>query len=200
MAKLTIGLTGGISSGKTTITKLFTQHDIDIVDADIIAREIVVPNTYAYNEIVNKFGNVILEKDGYLNRAKLRQLIFQDPQLKKWLEILTHPIIIDTIKQRIQQAASPYCILVAPLLLETNNQYLVNRLLVIDCDRELQIERTMQRDNCSLQQAENIISQQLKNSQRLAHADDIIVNNSDLANLEKQVNKLHLAYLQLVPK
>lgn len=195
---LVIGLTGGIGSGKTTVANLFADtYGIDIIDADIVAREVVEPNTFGLNAIIEKCGKEILLEDGTLNRAKLRDAIFSQPELKTWLNNLLHPLIREKMQQDINQSQSPYCFLVVPLMVENNLQTMTNRLLVVDVDEQVQIERTQQRDNVSLEQIKNILASQASREQRLDAADDVITNNGDNKALVSQVEQLHLQYLKM---
>ncbi|WP_305837406.1 dephospho-CoA kinase [Photobacterium leiognathi] len=195
---LVIGLTGGIGSGKTTVANLFTDtYGIDIIDADIVAREVVEPNTFGLNTIIEKCGKEILLEDGTLNRAKLRDAIFSQPELKTWLNNLLHPLIREKMQQDINQSQSPYCLLVVPLMVENNLQTMTHRLLVVDVDEQIQIERTQQRDNVSIKQIKNILASQASREQRLDAADDVITNNGDNKALVSQVEQLHLQYLKM---
>ncbi|WP_305841407.1 dephospho-CoA kinase [Photobacterium leiognathi] len=195
---LVIGLTGGIGSGKTTVANLFADtYGIDIIDADIVAREVVEPNTFGLNAIVEKCGKEILLEDGTLNRAKLRDAIFSQPELKTWLNNLLHPLIREKMQQDINQSQSPYCLLVVPLMVENNLQTMTHRLLVVDVDEQVQIERTQQRDNVSIEQIKNILASQASREQRLDAADDVITNNGDNKALVSQVEQLHLQYLKM---
>ncbi len=195
---LVIGLTGGIGSGKTTVANLFADtYGIDIIDADIVAREVVEPNTFGLNAIIEKCGKEILPEDGTLNRAKLRDAIFSQPKLKTWLNNLLHPLIREKMQQDINQSQSPYCLLVVPLMVENNLQTMTHRLLVVDVDEQVQIERTQQRDNVSIEQIKNILASQASREQRLDAADDVITNNGDNKALVSQVEQLHLQYLKM---
>lgn len=196
----TVGITGGIASGKTTVTHYFNQKGIQIVDADIVAREVVAPQTSALTEIRKHFGSNILNKDGSLNRKYLRNIIFNDLQKKQWLEALLHPLIRQQIIQKLKQATSSYPILVSPLLLETKQYLLVNRIMVIDVPEEQQIARTMKRDQCTQEQAKSIIGTQLSRKEREKHADDLVYNNGSLSSLYSQLEQLHTAYLKAAEK
>ncbi|SMY36491.1 dephospho-CoA kinase [Photobacterium andalusiense] len=192
-----IGLTGGIGSGKTTVANLFGEYGIDLIDADIIAREVVAIGSVGLARIVEKFGSSILLADGNLDRSQLRAAIFSDPQLKNWLNQLLHPLIRAKMLADIDRATSPYCLLIVPLMVENNLQILTDRLLVVDVDQQTQIMRTQQRDNVSLEQIKNILSAQATRQQRLDAADDIICNNGDNQALLTQVAQLHQHYLAL---
>ncbi|MCD9486085.1 dephospho-CoA kinase [Photobacterium iliopiscarium] len=194
---MVIGLTGGIGSGKTTVANVFAEYGIDLIDADIIARDVVAIGSVGLARITEKFGNRILLNDGNLDRSQLRTAIFSDPQLKNWLNQLLHPLIRDKMLADIDRATSPYCLLIVPLMIENNLQTLTDRLLVVDVDQQTQIMRTQQRDNVSLEQINNILAAQASRQQRLDAADDIICNNGDNQALLTQVAQLHLHYLAL---
>ena len=194
---MVIGLTGGIGSGKTTVANVFAEYGIDLIDADIIARDVVAIGSVGLARITEKFGNRILLDDGNLDRSQLRTVIFSDPQLKNWLNQLLHPLIREKMLADIDRATSPYCLLIVPLMIENNLQTLTDRLLVVDVDQQTQIMRTQQRDNVSLEQINNILAAQASRQQRLDAADDIICNNGDNQALLTQVAQLHLHYLAL---
>ena len=194
---MVIGLTGGIGSGKTTVANVFAEYGIDLIDADIIARDVVAIGSVGLARIIEKFGNRILLDDGNLDRSQLRTAIFSDPQLKNWLNQLLHPLIREKMLADIDRATSPYCLLIVPLMIENNLQTLTDRLLVVDVDQQTQIMRTQQRDNVSLEQINNILAAQASRQQRLDAADDIICNNGDNQALLTQVAQLHLHYLAL---
>ncbi|CEO38083.1 dephospho-CoA kinase [Photobacterium kishitanii] len=192
-----IGLTGGIGSGKTTVANLFGDYGIDLIDADIIAREVVAIGSIGLARITEKFGDSILLVDGNLDRSQLRAAIFSDPHLKNWLNQLLHPLIREKMLADIDRARSPYCLLIVPLMVENNLQTMTDRLLVVDVDQQTQIMRTQQRDNVSLEQIKSILSAQASRQQRLDAADDIICNNGDNQALLTQVAQLHQHYLAL---
>ncbi len=192
-----IGLTGGIGSGKTAATDRFAALGISIVDADIASRIVVEPGTPALSRIAEHFGTEILLNDGSLNRATLRKIIFADPAEKVWLEKLLHPLIAEEIKRQLESARSPYVVFVSPLLTESSQHELCDRILVIDAPEELQLERTIQRDNNDAAQVQRIIASQASREYRLTHADDVIENTGSLENLSQQVAALHSRYLEL---
>lgn len=197
MSGYIVGLTGGIGCGKTTVAELFAKRGVHYVDADIVAREVVMPGTACHNAISQRFGNSVLQADGSLNRAKLRDTIFSQSEAKSWLEQLLHPAIRQSLLAQLNALSSPYALLVAPLLLENKlNQY-VKRVLVIDLPEPVQLARAMARDNASEQQIRAIMAAQLSRTERLAQADDIISNDSTIAALDSQVERLHQQYLQL---
>lgn len=193
-SKLVIGLTGGIGSGKTIVAKLFANLGIDIIDTDQIAHNIVQPGSDLLHQIVAHFGQQILNVDGSLNRQQMRKIIFQDSHAKHWLEQLLHPIIYRHMYQQIQQATSPYCVVIIPLLIETHIPYPIDKILVIDATEELQIQRTISRDNITTEEVQAIMHAQATREERLKIADDVIDNNQDIAHLEQQVNTLHKKY------
>lgn len=196
MSQFVVGLTGGIGCGKTTVTALFAKLGIQHVDADIVAREVVMPGTPCLQAITQYFGDDILLSGGELDRAKLRQHIFTDAASKTWLEQLLHPAIRQQILSQIQALTSPYALLVAPLLLENKLNRYVQRVLVIDLPESMQLQRAMARDNADEQQIKAIMAAQLSRSERLKQADDIITNDSTPADLAPQVAALHQQYLQ----
>lgn len=194
---LTIGLTGGIACGKSSVCRQFQTHQIEIIDADAIARELVMPNSPALAEIRDYFGETILTSNGELNRAKLKTIIFNQPDKKKWLEDCLHPKIRAKMAVRSKQAKSPYVILDIPLLFESEHDYQLDRILVVDCDESQQIKRARQRDTLSREQVEAIIASQVPRKMRLEKADDIINNEGSLTDLNAQVDALHAQYLAL---
>ncbi|HCG7664832.1 TPA: dephospho-CoA kinase [Vibrio parahaemolyticus] len=198
---LVIGLTGGIASGKTTVANLFKQQfKIDIVDADIVAREVVEPGTPGLNAIIQHFGQDITHDDNTLDRAKLREKIFSNPEEKAWLNALLHPIIREKMVEDLQQVTSDYALLVVPLLVENNLDSLCDRVLVVDVGPETQISRTVKRDNVSEEQAHAILASQASRQQRLDIADDVVKNNPNDPDLLLQITDLHEKYLAMCKK
>ena len=191
----TLGLTGGIGSGKSAVSDIFSELGVQIVDADLVARHVVELGQPALNTITQHFGSAILLADGNLNRAKLRQIIFAQPEEKIWLETLLHPLIREQIKRQLDNANSSYVILSSPLLLETKQHHLTNRVLVVDVKKEVQIQRACLRDQNNEAQIKAIMANQMSREQRLNHADDVLDNNSSLANTRQQVELLHAKYL-----
>lgn len=189
-----VGLTGGIGCGKTTISNEFKRHGITIVDADEIAREVVAPGSEGLGAIINEFGPDILQGDGYLDRAKLRSLVFAEPAKTQWLNALLHPKIRSMMLEQIALSTSPYTILSVPLLLENGLQTLCDRVLVVDVLPEQQLQRVMSRDNSDTATIEKIIAAQMSRAARLAQADDIIDNSGTESNSLLEVHKLHKIY------
>lgn len=194
---LVIGLTGGIGSGKTTVANLFAQEGVPIIDADIISKKLTETNTPSYTKIVNHFGKEILTSDGSLNRKKLREIIFSHPEERLWLENLLHPLILQRMQELIHQLNVPYCIAIIPLLIEKGSYPFIHRILVVDSPLQLQINRVEERDLLARSIIESIINTQIKREERLARANDIIVNDSSLEHLQNQVKSLHKMYLQI---
>lgn len=191
---LKIGLTGGIGSGKSTVAKLFADYGVAIIDADVIAQQLTTPDGDCYQRIAAHFGDQILNPDRTLNRKLLRQYIFDHAKERLWLEALLHPAIIARVKSDMEKTSGQYCIAVIPLLLENSRAYLFDRILVVDSSVELQRQRALQRDGTDAASIDKIIQQQCSREQRLAAADDIIVNVGNLETLQKQVAALHLRY------
>ncbi|USE37542.1 dephospho-CoA kinase [Endozoicomonas sp. SCSIO W0465] len=192
----TVGVTGGIGSGKTTVTDFFASHGIRIVDADIASRMVVEPGKPALADIEQRYGPEILI-DGGLDRRKLRTIIFDDTAERKWLEGLLHPLIRDQITLELGDAESRYAVLVSPLMLETSQHELVDRVLVVDVPERIQLSRTMSRDQMTEEQTRQILDNQMKREQRMARADDIIDNSGSMARLHQSLDKLHQFYLSL---
>ena len=192
-----VGPTGGIGSGKSTVAEMFTALEIDLVDADVAAREVVAPGAPALAEIVEHFGPDILMADGSLDRRRLRQVIFHQEQEKHWLENLLHPLIRRWLTQQISNRRSAYCLLISPLLLETGQAELVDRILVVDVSVETQIARTLARDGGEERTVRAIIAAQIGRSQRLEHGDDIIDNELPVQPLRLRVEPLHQQYLAM---
>ncbi|MFQ6372488.1 dephospho-CoA kinase [Shewanella sp. YIC-542] len=196
MSRYIVGLTGGIGCGKTTIANLFAEQGVAIIDADVIARDVVAPGSPGLAQIVGHFGSHMLNADGTLNRRQLREKVFAEPQQRAWLNQLLHPMIRQQLLAQAQAATSPYAIMVVPLLFENGLECLVDHTLVIDIATEAQIRRTIDRDHVSKQQVINIINSQISREQRLAKADDVINNEGDVGSLRTQVLALHNNYLK----
>lgn len=196
-SKFVVGLTGGIGSGKSTVADIFLTYGIEVINADSLSREAVIPGAEALNEIARHFGEGILEPSGELNRHKLREIIFSDTTEKDWLESLLHPLIRQLMKIRLENSSSVYCILESPLLLETNQHEMVNRILLVDVSEQTQLQRTLQRDQSDAATIQAIIASQVSRENRRRKADDIIENESDIDTLQSRVAELHKYYTGL---
>lgn len=192
----TVALTGGIGSGKSTVANAFAALGVNVIDADIIARQVVEPGSSALRAIAEHFGPDMILQDGSLNRRLLRERIFASPVDKSWLNGLLHPLIHQQTQREIAQATSPWVLWVVPLLVENQLADKADRVLVVDVSVETQISRTMQRDGVSREHAEKIIAAQATREARLAVADDIIDNNGTPDEIASDVARLHAAYLQ----
>lgn len=191
-----VAITGGIGSGKTTVANQFAELGIEVVDADVIAREVVEPGTPALAAIAAHFGSAVITPAGQLDRRRLRERVFTDPQAKSWLNALLHPLIRTEMQRQCAAARSPYCLLVVPLLVENRLTALANRVLVIDVDEATQIERTCRRDGVSHEQAQAILAAQASRAERLAAADDVLDNqNGTLEAIKSRILALHETYL-----
>ncbi|AGM45863.1 dephospho-CoA kinase [Aeromonas hydrophila] len=191
-----VAITGGIGSGKTTVANQFAELGIEVVDADVIAREVVKPGTPALAAIAAHFGSEVITPDGQLDRRRLRERVFTDPQAKGWLNALLHPLIRTEMQRQCAAARSPYCLLVVPLLVENRLTVLANRVLVIDVDEATQIERTCRRDGVNREQAQAILAAQASRAQRLAAADDVLDNqNGTPEAIKSRILALHETYL-----
>ncbi|WP_415887123.1 dephospho-CoA kinase [Neptuniibacter sp. QD37_6] len=186
-----VGITGGIGSGKNAVTDHLQKLGITVVDADVVAREVVAKGEPALDKIAEHFGSHIITDNGELNRTALRKIIFSDKSAKTWLEQVLHPIIRESIKQQLHNATSSYAVLSSPLLLETDQHELVDTVIVVDASVELQLARTVKRDSSSEDQIKAIMAAQLPRQDRLNKAEIVIDNNSDLDSLKKQIVKLH---------
>ncbi|MNQ83734.1 Dephospho-CoA kinase [compost metagenome] len=191
-----VAITGGIGSGKTTVANQFATLGIEVIDADLIAREVVEPGTPALTAIASHFGPGILDEQGRLDRRVLRERIFSEPAAKHWLNALLHPLIRSEMLRQCAAASSPYCLLVVPLLVENRLMNLADRVLVIDVDEATQIERTCRRDGVSRAQAEAILAAQASRAERLAVADDVLDNQSGTSEtILARILALHETYL-----
>ena len=195
MPAYVVGLTGGIGSGKTTVSDLFAKLGITIADADVVARAIVEPGRPAHSAIKDRFGESILLEDDFLNRAKLREIVFSNPEDRRWLERQTHGPIMQMLGEIIESATSPYSILV--LSAGAGRSPLINKMLVVDTPEELQISRVKMRDSNSRQQVESIMASQPTREERLAWADNVILNEGSVDLLEREVLNLHYYYSKL---
>ena len=195
-----IGLTGGIGSGKSAAANFFHSEGVTVLDADQLAREVIEQNTPGFQSIVDYFGSDIIGEDGSIDRAKLRQEIFDDKEKKKAIESITHPLVRDLMAERIAASTSPYSIIMVPLIFETNSMSAYNRILVIDCDTKLQLERATLRDNNSSERIQKILDSQCSRTERLSIANDVIPNNDTLENLKTRSLAMHKFYLGLCKK
>ncbi|HZC01926.1 MAG TPA: dephospho-CoA kinase [Gammaproteobacteria bacterium] len=192
-----IGLTGGIGTGKSTVCKLFAERGVAVIDADAVAKELVALDQPALQAIVQEFGKGIIDAKGRLRRDRLRSIVFSDPERRKRLEKLLHPLILEEMLNRANRAGGPYCILCIPLLVETDQSSAVDRVLVVDAPQALQIQRVMERDHLTIDEIKAIMHAQASREDRLEAADDVIMNASDMTKLAEQVNALHQKYLAL---
>jgi dephospho-CoA kinase len=194
---LRIGLTGGIASGKSTVASMFAELGAAIIDTDVIAREVVMPGRPALDEIRDAFGAAVMGDDGTLDRSAMRQIVFSDESARRRLEAILHPRIQAETYRQSDQAGGDYQLIVVPLLVESSLKSFVDRILVVDCDEERQIRRLLARDAESALQAQRILASQSSRDERLAIADDVIVNDGDLESTRAQVAALHEIYLSL---
>lgn len=195
---LTVALTGGIGCGKSTVCQLFSARNVPVIDTDVIAYQIVKPGQPALKEIIDTFGKGILLENATLNRKALAKEIFSSPEKRALLESILHPKIKHAVEQQLTTLQhSPYVIVAIPLLIETHQQSTYDRVLVIDCDEQLQRTRTLKRDNRSIQDINAIMEAQVPRQRRLSFADEIIENSHDMASLEDQVEQCHQRYLKL---
>jgi dephospho-CoA kinase len=196
-----VGLTGGIASGKTTVSNLFAEHGVPIIDTDVISRKLLEMGELAYLQVCTRFGDEILYADGQIDRSALRKIVFSNPQQKKWLETMLHPLIFQRSHDAITGlSAERYVLVVVPLLFETNFQSLVDRILVVDCPAEQQVRRLINRDDIDEDLAHKMLEQQMTNGERIARAHDIIDNRDEDSDLAAQVDALHQAYLAIATK
>ena len=196
--KFRVGLTGGIACGKSTVANLFAALGATLVDTDVLAREVVAPGSPLLPQIARHFGAIdskgVLQKDGSLDRAWLPERVFADPAERQWLEAITHPAIRELTDKRCEEATGKYAMVAIPLLVETAGADRFDRVLVVDCNPEIQIARLQARDGSTREQVARLLAAQATREQRLAVADDVIVNNGDIAALRDQVEKLHRRY------
>jgi dephospho-CoA kinase len=191
---LKIGLTGGIGSGKSTVCKIFSEFGVPVIDADIIAHNLVRPGMPALEEIAKTFGKELISNDGTLDRKKIRDQIFANDTERKKLEDILHPAVYKEISVQVENINSKYCIISIPLLIETDASDTVDRILVIDVPRELQLQRASNRDKTNRSDIESIIDSQISREDRLAAADDIVNNDGNIENLHRQISGLHEYY------
>jgi dephospho-CoA kinase len=195
-----VGLTGGIASGKSTAAKFFGALGVPILDSDQIARDVVEPGQPPLERLIERFGQKILTPDGHLDRPALRDIVFSDPKARADLEALTHPAIGAAMEARSAAAGGPYQILVIPLLVEKNLASHVDRVLVVDCEEELQIRRLRNRDGSTSAQVEAILKAQAPRAARLKAANDIIHNDTNMSAVRDQVAALHARYLEFAAR
>ena len=193
-ASLKIGLTGGIGSGKTTVTDLFAELSVPIIDADRLSRESVKKGTPAYDKILAFFGGDVIDESGELRRDYLRRLVFDNGKLKKQLESIIHPVVRDRIRESVEKVNHPYCIISIPLLFESGLQKTVDRILVVDTPEDLQVSRACARDSALPEDIMKIIRSQIDRKERLRQADDVILNDRDINYLRTQVADLNKKY------
>ena len=196
---LKIGLTGGVASGKTTVSDFFKGLGIPVIDADVISHEVTQPDGSAFEEIISSFGSSILDENGLIDRKKMRAIIFDDASKKEMLERIIHPKVREEMFDSVSQSNDHYLIVSVPLLVETGMNEMMDRTLVVDCSEETQIERLMHRDKITLGEAKSILRNQTNRSTRLKASDDLIVNekNVTLNELEKEVLELNERYSKL---
>ena len=194
-SKFIVAITGGIGSGKTAVSDRFANLGIDVIDLDVASRAVVEPNSLALKEISNHFGEGMIRSNGHLDRKALRQQVFDNPIERRWLEKLLHPLINEWTLRQLRAVQTTYAMVVNPLL-RARGGY-VDRILVVDTPTEIQIERTMQRDEVPRKQAQAIVDSQLDRAGRLALADDVIPNAGSLNELNNRVRELHECYLVL---
>ena len=194
---LTIALTGGIGSGKTSIASIFKSLGVPIIDSDTISKEIILPGKPCFKDIVNEFGEEILTNKGTIDRYKLRDIIFNNEKARIKLENITHPIIFKNIDIQISLINYPYCLIIVPLLIETKSVKYFDKVLLVDTFKNIQFERVSKRDSMSPTLLRKIIKIQATRSERLKYADDIIENNNEIGNLNEYINILHKKYLTL---
>lgn len=194
---LRIGLTGGIASGKTTVSEHFSKLGATVIDADQIARQVMEIGQKAYSLIIDAFGPEVLNQNKEIDRDYLRRRVFDDNEERKRLEAIVHPLVRNEIQKKTQELDEGYCIIVVPLLVEAGYFDLIDRILVVDTTIENQQERLKARSGLDQEQIKKIMASQVDRKTRLSHADDVIENNSDIKKLEEQVESLHQKYLKL---
>lgn len=197
MSALIVGITGGIGSGKTAVTDYLADLGITIIDADQAARVVVAPGTSALQAIAGHYGEQILQEDGSLDRRALRNIVFGDDEERRWLEALLHPLIRAEMLDQLSRSRSPYSIIVSPLLLETDQHVLVDRVAVVDISVALQVQRTMERDGVERSQVEAVMKAQSSRRGRLEKADDVIDNSGSLDDLHRTLDQLHCTWLKM---
>jgi dephospho-CoA kinase len=194
---LRVGLTGGIASGKSTVADIFAELGVPVIDTDVIAREVVQPGEPAINEIRERFGDAVIDTKDHLDRAAMRKIIFADETARLDLEAILHPRIGEQVRRQADAACGPYQLIVVPLLIGSPIREYVDRILVVDCDEKTQIQRLLKRDSESIEQAQKILDSQPSRQERLAIADDVIINDQELEQIQSQVIALHQHYQRL---
>lgn len=197
---ISVGLTGGIGSGKTAAANRFMQLGIPVIDSDIITRELVVPGSLTLKRIIKRFGKDFIDSNGSLDRRKLRQTIFADQSARRDLEGILHPMVRQEIAKQLSTLSSPYALVVVPLMLESDMVTMFDRVIVVDCEEAEQIKRVIKRDNCSKDEVDAIIQAQASRNMRLAIATDIINNTDDIRSLDGQVERMHHSFLNLAER
>ena len=195
--RLLIGLTGGIASGKSTVAQRFMDLDVPVIDADVAARAVVAPGKPGFEQVISRFGPAIVAANGELDRRALRELVFSDPDSRRDLEVILHPLIRADMDRSAAAAVGPYIVMAIPLLIEGGSRDRVDRILVVDVDEAVQLQRVMARDRCSLDEAQAILAAQAPRSARLAVADDVLPNTGTVTDLRQAVDRLHQHYLSL---
>ncbi len=193
-----VGLTGGIGSGKSAAANFFVELGVNLIDADDLAKNVLNKNSKGYELFINEFGEQYLDNDKNIDRGLLRKTIFNDFDKKNKLENIIHPQVRSGIEEFIRTSKSDYCIVVVPLIYETRSSSYYDRILVIDCDEEIQINRSAIRDNTENKEIKKIISKQASREERLSIADDVILNNRTLDSLKEEVIKLHKKYIKIL--
>jgi len=194
--RLLIGLTGGIASGKSTVAQRFMDLGVPVIDADVAAREVVAPGKPGLQQVIDRFGSRVVGENGELERRALREIIFSDPDARRDLEAILHPLIRAEMDRRAAVAVGPYIVMAIPLLIEGGSRDRVDRILVVDVDEAVQLQRVMARDHCSAEQAQAILASQAPRTARLAAADDVLPNGGTVTELRQAVDALHQQYLR----
>jgi dephospho-CoA kinase len=195
--RLLIGLTGGIASGKSTVAQRFMDLGVPVIDADVAAREVVAPGKPGLRQVIDRFGSRVVAENGELDRRALREIVFSDPDARRDLEAILHPLIRAEMDRSAAVAVGPYIVMAIPLLIEGGARDRVDRILVVDVDEAVQLQRVMARDHCSAEQAQAILDSQAPRSARLAVADDVLPNGGTVTELRQAVDGLHQQYLRL---
>ena len=195
--RLLIGLTGGIASGKSTVAQRFMDLGVPVIDADVAAREVVAPGKPGLQQVIDRFGSRVVAENGELDRRALREIVFSDPDARRDLEAILHPLIRTDMDRNAAAAVGPYIVMAIPLLIEGGSRDRVDRILVVDVDEAVQLQRVMARDHCSSEQAQAILASQAPRSARLAAADDVLPNGGTVTELRQAVDALHQQYLRL---